>query len=59
MALGARGFTSAIHARVETYGIDSAGYGRVGFALNFPPDLIARDIRALEPAPVWRWPWSR
>jgi len=41
------------------YLIDAAGYERVGFALNFPSDVIARDIRALEPVQGWRWPWSR
>ena len=40
------------------YLIDPTGYERVGFALNFPPDVIARDIRALEPAQGWRWPWT-
>jgi protein SCO1 len=40
------------------YLIDRSGYERVGFGLNFPPQVIEQDIRALA-APGWTWPWIR
>ena len=40
------------------YLIDRSGFERVGFGLNFPPDVIEQDLRALA-ARGWTWPWSR
>jgi hypothetical protein len=38
--------------------IDRSGFERVGFGLNFPPEVIEQDIRTLA-TPGWTWPWNR
>ena len=40
------------------YLIDRSGFERVGFGLNFPPEVIEQDIRTLA-TPGWTWPWNR
>ncbi len=40
------------------YLIDRSGFERVGFGLNFPPDVIEQDLRGLA-ARGWTWPWNR
>ncbi len=40
------------------YLIDPQGYERVGFGINFPPDVVQYDVAALAPHQDWRWPWE-
>jgi protein SCO1 len=40
------------------YVIDPQGYERVGFGINFPPEVVQYDVAALSPRQGWRWPWE-
>jgi len=40
------------------YVIDRQGYERVGFGINFPPEVVQYDVGALSPRQGWRWPWE-